>query len=85
MKEEPLDHLVEEIIGKIGDGPNSHQEALSKIFGRDHDPEALKEIILSINESFAVVRIIVEYLRFDLEATRRERDQFRMMLEDKDD
>lgn len=85
MNEEQSSRLVEEIIGKIGDGPNSHQEALSKIFGRNHAPEALKEIILSINESFAVVRIIVEYLRFDLEATRRERDQLRMVLEDKDD
>lgn len=35
-------------------------------------------------DSLEAIRLILKYLLFDLEATRRERDQLRMILEDQE-
>ena len=42
----------------------------------------LKETVSSLQESIDFVRLSIKYMLFDLEATRRENEQLRKMLED---
>lgn len=90
MTNEYFEELLEEIMMKIENGPGSHIEVLTQIAGDHycHDKVALKKlnkVIDELNDSMGAVRIIVQYLMFDIEATRRERDRLRMILEDKED
>ena len=42
----------------------------------------LKETVNSLQESIDFVRLSIKYMLFDLEATRRENDQLRKLLEE---
>lgn len=83
MNKEQFAQALDELMGKIEDGPGSHADVLAQIANRRISMKEVQEIVSGINESFATIRLIIKYLVFDLEATRRERDQFRMLLEDK--
>lgn len=84
MTEEQFKKLLEELMIKTQDGPGSYADVLAQ-FGKRHAAfKELQEIIAEINESMSTFRLILTYLMFDLEATRRERDQFRMELEDQE-
>lgn len=76
-----IDELLKEIMEKIEDGPDSHVGILARIANRV-DIMELKKAIIELDKSMEAIRLIMKYLVFDLEATRRERDQLRTMLED---
>lgn len=72
-------------MGKIEDDPGSHVDALMQIADRHTASKELREVIAELNESVGAIRLIIKYLIFDLEATRRERDVFHTILEDQND
>lgn len=82
MNEEQFTQMLEEIMGKIENCPGSHAEALEKLAKRNEVAKEIQEVIGGLNESLGAIRLIIKYLVFDLEATRRERDKLRMTLED---
>lgn len=77
--------LYEELMGKIEDGPGSHVDALTQISNRHPASKELREAIAGLNESVGAIRLVIKYLVFDLEATCRERDVLRTILEDQND
>lgn len=82
MDEKQLSRILDEFIGKIEDNPGSHTDVFSQIAKRHVAMKEFKEGLSELNESLGAIRLILKYLVFDLEATRRERDQLRMLLED---
>lgn len=87
MDEKQFEQLLEELMSNIDDGPFSNTEMSAQIANK-HLPtnQSLKvhDFIHEINDSLGTIRIIIKYLLFDIEATRRERDELRMLLEDQD-
>lgn len=87
MDQNPFGNTIAQLIAKLDESPGNHVEALSKLAQQYMNTTAVQEfdcVIKELNESLQMMRIILKYLNFDLEATRRERDQLRMMLEDQD-
>lgn len=84
MTSEQLTMLFEEIINKIDSGPGSHLDILVKTAEKSNIPNEFEEIFLELSNSLASVRLILKYLNFDLEVTRRERDELRTIVEDKE-
>lgn len=84
MTKEQFAEILEELMEKMENGPGSHTNVLVQIAEQHVAPKKLHEAIIELSESMGAIRLILKYLMFDLEATRRERDEFRMMLEDKE-
>jgi len=84
MTDEQFAKMMEELMAKIDGGPGSNTEVLAKLAEKHTAIKEFQKAINEINDSLAAVRIVLKYLMFDLEATRRERDELRMKLEDMD-
>ncbi len=67
-------------IGNVPDEERSQLEALAAQTKKRHDK--LHKTVSSLQASIDYLRLSIKYLLFDLEATRRENDQLRKMLED---
>lgn len=72
-----------DIITKMGPGQQAKLIPLIKETEERH--KQLKNDSERIEASMTSLRICLKYLMFDLEATKRERDDLKAMLEDKDD
>lgn len=84
MSEKQFPDILEELMGKMEGGPDSHIDELSQITKRHAKIKELSRVAAELKETLEAVRVTVKYLIFDLEATRRERDELRMLLEDRD-
>lgn len=72
-----------ELVQEIGAMPNDERDkiqALALESKKRH--EKLKATVSSLQDSLDYLRLSVKYLLFDLEATRRENEYLRKMLED---
>jgi nitric oxide reductase activation protein len=85
MNEEQFDKKIRELIKETTGLPASEQEKLAPLI------ESTKKRHQEIKDSFGVVqkslgdlRICIKYLVFDLEATRRENEELRTMLDNED-
>ncbi len=85
MDEQHFVIFLKELMDRIEDGPTSHVSVLSQIAKRHTANNELDAAIDELKESVDCMRLIIKYLLFDLEATRRERDQLRSILEDHND
>lgn len=74
-----LSELVRE-ISTLPDGERSKLEALAEQTRQRH--EKLKATVSSLHDSLDYLRLSIKYLLFDLEATRRENEYLRKMLEE---
>jgi len=77
-----LVELVQE-IGNIPDEDRSKIETLTAESRERHDK--LKRTVTSLQDSLDYLRLSIKYLLFDLEATRRENNYLRKMLEEQSD
>lgn len=84
MTNEEVDRILKTLTCKRDGDPGSHPDALNRIAKEHIRLKELQKMVAELNKSFDTVRIVIKYLMFDLEATRRERDHFRMLLEDRD-
>ena len=74
-----LAELVEE-IDTLPEAERVRLESLAAETKQRH--KKLKETVSSLQDSIDYLRLSIKYLLFDLEATRRENEQLRRMLED---
>ena len=77
--QEKLAELVKE-IGNIPEEDRTKLESLAAQTRKRH--EKLKKTVNSLQESIDYLRLSIKYLLFDLEATRRENNYLRKMLEE---
>ena len=84
MTEKQFETMMAQVMAKLEEGPGSHLDALTAMAQRYAAVKELGKIVGDISESLQFVRLVMKYMAFDLEATRRERDQLRTMLEDQD-
>lgn len=62
--------------------PAEHRAMIDPLMGRVIDSNRRRRRILSlVQDALSQLRLDMKYLAFDLEATRRERDDFRQKLE----
>ena len=63
--------------------PAEHRQAIEPVLGRVIDSNRRRRRILClVQDALSQLRLDMKYLAFDLEATRRERDEFRRKLEE---
>ncbi|MFH1419406.1 MAG: transcriptional regulator [Planctomycetota bacterium] len=74
-----LAELVQE-IGALPAGERAKLEALAQDTKERH--KKLKQTVSSLQDSIDYLRLSIKYLLFDLEATRRENNYLRKMLEE---
>lgn len=80
MSEKEFDNRLQELIRVVADLPINKQKQLKSLMKQTQDQCQIK--VDKITKSITDLRICIKYLIFDLEATRRERDQFKKMLDD---
>ena len=82
MDEATFQAKLGELMGEISTLPVSEREKLQALAQETQERhQQLKKSINSLQESLDWLRLSVKYLVFDLEATRRENQYLRQMLE----
>lgn len=81
VNELPAD--VVDLIAAVDKLPESHRQALEQAFSRVIESTRRRRRILAlVQDALSQLRLDMKYLMFDLEATRRERDDFRRQAEE---
>lgn len=82
MTDKDFQAKLQELMGQIGNLPEGDRGQLEKLA---HETvarhERMKKTIGELQESLDYLRLSVKYLVFDLEATRRENEHLRKMLQ----
>jgi hypothetical protein len=79
---EPLPRELIDLAREISQLPAKHQERLEPVYSRVVDAVKRRRRILSlVQEALAQLRLDIKYLMFDLDMTRRERDELREEIE----
>ncbi len=74
-----------DLAAAIGQLPPEHREKIDPVLARVIDSTKRRRRILSlVQDALGQLRLDMKYLAFDLEATRRERDEYRRKFEDLD-
>lgn len=72
-----------QLAAAIGELPGEHAQALTPLLDRVIESTGRRRRILSlVQDALGQLRLDMKYLMFDLEATRRERDEAQRRLED---
>jgi hypothetical protein len=83
MNEETFQRKLSELIAEIATLPEGERDRLELLAEQTRERHRqLKETVTSLQESIDFVRLSIKYMLFDLEATRRENQQLRKLLED---
>lgn len=84
MNEETFQRKLSELIAEIATLPANERDKLEVLAEQTQARHRqLKETVSSLQESIDFVRLSIKYMLFDLEATRRENEQLRKLLEEK--
>lgn len=79
---EELPQDLESLSAAIGRLPAEHREPLESILARVVESTKRRRRILNlVQDALSQLRLDMKYLVFDLEATRRERDDYRRKVE----
>jgi len=80
----PVEELPPDVVALVaafGKLPAEHRLAIEPILNRVTDSTARRRRILAlVQDALSQLRLDMKYLVFDLEATRRERDEFQRQL-----
>jgi len=80
---EEIPREVVELAEAVGTLPAEYRQAIEPLLGRVIDSNRRRRRILClVQDALSQLRLDMKYLAFDLEATRRERDEFRRKLEE---
>lgn len=83
MNEETFQRKLTELIAEIGTLPVGERGKLEILAEQTKERHRqLKETVTSLQESIDFVRLSIKYMLFDLEATRRENQELRRLLDD---
>jgi chromosome segregation ATPase len=84
MNEHDFQTKLAELMGEISTLPVTERAKLQQIADETRARhERLRKTVNSLQESLDYLRLSIKYLMFDLEATRRENNSLRKMLEEK--
>ena len=82
----PADELPQEVLdlaASVQDVPVEYRSAVEAAMSRVIEATRRRRRILSlVQDALSQLRLDMKYLAFDLEATRRERDEYRRQLEE---
>ena len=85
MKKNTSDELPKEIVdlvGAVGELPDDVRDNLEPIIVRVVESAKRRRRILQlVQDALSQLRLDMKYLMFDLEATRRERDEYKSQVE----
>lgn len=82
MNEETFQRKLAELIAEIATLPDNERNKLELLAEQTRDRHRqLKDTVSSLQESIDFVRLSIKYMLFDLEATRRENEQLRKVIE----
>ena len=80
---EDIPHEVLELADAVHALPPEHRQAIEPLLGRVVDSSRRRRrILLLVQDALSQLRLDMKYLTFDLEATRRERDELRRKLDE---
>lgn len=83
MSEAEFQTKLGELMGEISTLPPAERAKLEKMADETRERhDKLRETVNSLQESLDYLRLSIKYLVFDLEATRRENQYLRRMLEE---
>jgi predicted nucleic acid-binding Zn-ribbon protein len=83
LSNEEFDAKLSQIMGDIHTLPPTEQAKIHKLAGEARErQERLRKTVSTLQESLDYLRLSVKYLVFDLEATRRENQYLRKLLEE---
>jgi hypothetical protein len=81
--EQELPHDIAELQSLLGQLPAEVRERLNPTFDRVMEGTKRRRRILGlVQDALSQLRLDLKYLMFDLEATRRERDEYKRQLEE---
>lgn len=82
MNEQDFQNKLGELMKQIDSLPPEEREPLARLAEETRDRhERMKKTVGELQESLDYLRLSVKYLVFDLEATRRENDYLRKLIE----
>ena len=83
MDEANLEDKLNELVKEFGETADPQQRKLAQLAQKAKDNrKKLEKSINSLQESLDYLRVCIKYQVFDLEATRRENQYLRKLLED---
>jgi len=83
MNEDTFQRKLSELIAEIGTLPAGERDKLELLAEQTRERHRqLKDTVSSLQESIDFVRLSIKYMLFDLEATRRENQQLRKLLDE---
>ncbi|MHC4265319.1 MAG: hypothetical protein ACYSUK_05220 [Planctomycetota bacterium] len=84
MDEASLENKLNELVKEVGGVNSPYQQKLAFLAKQAQDNQTqLQKSVDRLQESLDYLRICIKYQLFDLEATRRENQHLRKLLEDK--
>jgi hypothetical protein len=84
MDKAAFEDKLRELAGEFG-ASVCHYEVLAKVAKRERTNSESKDGYNDIDDSLDFLRVCIKYLRFDLDATRRENQHLRKMLDELSD
>jgi len=73
---------IHELVAAVSQLPRDSREAIAPVLGRVvESTQRRRRILTLVQEALSQLRLDMKYLVFDLEATRRERDDYRRQLD----
>ena len=86
MDEQGFQSKLNELLQEMGSMPDGRSSKLEELTAEARQRrEKIKATVSSLQDSMDYLRLSIKYLLFDLEATRRENDYLRKMLEEEPD
>lgn len=82
MNEQEFQAKLGELMSQIGELPEGERGSIEKLASETRDRhDRMRKTIGDLQESLDYLRLTVKYLVFDLEATRRENQYLRKLLD----
>ncbi len=82
-KVEELPREITDLVNAVGELPAEIRERIEPALSRVVDSSKRRRRILQlVQDALSQLRLDMKYLMFDLEATRRERDDYRRQIEE---
>jgi len=83
VNEETFQRKLSELIAEIGTLPAGERDKLELLAEQTRERHRqLKQTVTNLQESIDFVRLSIKYMLFDLEATRRENQELRRLLDE---
>ena len=79
-----LEKIIQKITDKIND-KGGYMDLLEELKTKHKSSPSVAQLFMDISELLQLTSMSVKYLMLDLEATRRERDELRCLVEDEEE